>query len=180
MGIRDFINDIKKGVSEGLQARKSIEPEVLTVEINQSTFKKIIQVIEQRAVVSGVVPRMESAIKLDVVGESFYQDDLQKLAKSQPGSAAGWFAGLLIAEPRNEYDPNAVAVYLLDQTDSEIDACQVGYLPKDSAKQFSLAIMQRLQTQGEVVPVLAGLNGGEGPDRPAYGVSLQVFWDFKS
>jgi hypothetical protein len=180
VGIRDVFRAIKSGVSGGLETTRNNVPQVLTIEINQATFKKIIQVIDNRAVVAGVVPRMETATKLDVVGESFYQEDLKNLAQSKPGSQAGWFSGLLIAEPRNEHDSNAVAVYLLNQSGSEIDACQVGYLPREVAKQLSLPIMQRLQIQGEVVPVLAGLNGGEASDAPSYGVSLQVFWDFKS
>jgi hypothetical protein len=175
--IWDFIKQVSKTVKELSDSRADLGT---SIELHQETFQKIIQVIEHRAVVSGVVPRLSDPAHLDVVGEANYQEDLAELAKNKPGSEAGWFSGFLLPEPTNEYDPNAVAVYMIDKTGPELMVCKVGYLPRALAKEVSGVILEKIASEGEVVPILAGLNGGEMPDRPAYGVNAQCFWDFKT
>lgn len=147
-------------------------------ELTEQTFKNIHEVIDQRAVRPGVVARQEDFRDFEVVGESFYSENLTKLAKGKAGKDAGWFSGFLLCEPSNQFDRNAVAVYLIDTTNSRYEAEQVGYLPKEVAASVNKAIMARLATKGEVVPILGRLFGGEGPGKENYGVSARVFWDF--
>jgi hypothetical protein len=180
MGIWDFIKDVSKTVKEARDSQTSETGQYRRVEFDQDTFQKVIQVIEHRAKVDGVIPRMTEPRHLDVVGESNYQEDLTTLAKNKPGSEAGWFSGFLLPEPMNEYDPNAVAVYIIDQTALELMVCKVGYLPRELAQQLSSILLEKIANQGDVVPILAGLNGGEPPECPAYGVNAQCFWDFKT
>lgn len=177
MKIWDFIKQVAKTAKDVSNNRAALYK---SIELHQETFEKIIQVIEHRGVVDGVVPRISGPVHLDVVGEANYQEDLAGLAANKPGSEAGWFSGFLLPEPTNEFDANAVAVYLIDKTGPQLMVCKVGYLPRALAKEVSSVILEKIATEGEIVPILAGLNGGELPDRPAYGVNAQCFWDFKS
>jgi hypothetical protein len=47
-----------------------------------------------------------------VVGESHYQDALQRAMRSRPGEAKPVFMAALVREPQNAYDANAVAVVI--------------------------------------------------------------------
>jgi hypothetical protein len=175
MGFKDLLSRAAKT----LERAREGAPEYKTFEITGETFEKIIRVVENRSVEEGVLPRGDELTPLDVVGESFYQEDIAKLSKGQPGDKCGWFSGLLISEPRNEYDPNAVAVYLIDSSLPEIEAFQVGYLPKEVAAKVTDAISKKLLEDGQVVPILARLTGGEVLGKPNYGVVAKAFWNFK-
>lgn len=148
------------------------------VELNEETFKYIHEVIDQRAVHKGVVPRQDNFRDFELVGESFYVENIKKLAAGGPGEDAGWFSGFLICEPSNAYDRNAVAVYLIDLSNSRFEAEQVGYLTREDAASVNSAIMNSLATRGEFVPLLGRIFGGE-TGKENYGVSARVFWDFK-
>lgn len=148
-------------------------------ELNEESFKNIHEVIDQRATRPGVVSRQEDFREFEIVGESFYAQNLFQLTGGKPGKNAGWFSGFLLCEPSNQFDRNAVAVYLIDTSNSRYEALQVGYLPKDVAATVNRIIMSRLVNHGEVVPLLGKIFGGEGPEKANYGVSARVFWDFQ-
>ena len=91
---------------------------------------------------------------LDVVGESFCQDDLLKFFKPEK-----WRYGFLAPEQNNQFDSNAVAVYLVhtddESDDGEFGAYRVGYLKKEVAKKVSQKIANLLAQSSIVIPVLA-------------------------
>lgn len=96
---------------------------------------------------------------LTIVGESNYQDSIALFKK-------GWSYGLLVPEQDNQYDKNAVALYLID---SKYEIHKVGYLPKELAAKVSKPIINLLIGKGRVVPVLAKVDGGT-KDKPNLGV----------
>lgn len=146
-----------------------------SVELGEDFFLGVIEVIENRGNAAGVVPRTEKSQKLNVVGESFYQDAIRSLANGKPGRSAGRFAGFIIPEQDNKYDVNAVAVYLLNNYMKPIDAVKIGYLASEAAQSISPKLVSMLLEKGLVVPVLASLSGAEGDSKPQYGVNAQVF-----
>ena len=76
---------------------------------------------------------------LEVVGESYRQDALWSMCSSTPGDRVRHeVVALLLPEPQNPHDPNAIAVH--------IDGGLVGYLARDTAVQYGpglLALMAR-------------------------------------
>lgn len=181
MKISDFITSIKNSYRAAIKKSANYQSpgQYRTIDINSETFEKIIRVVQNREVIDGVLPRGDEFIPLDVVGESFYQGDLTRLANGKPGSDCGWFAGLIIPEPRNEFDANAVAVYIIDPTLKPVEAFKVGYLPRELAAKTTRPITLKMLNDQEVVPILAKLTGGTGPSKPSYGVAAKIFWDFK-
>ena len=100
-----------------------------------------------------------------VVGESHYQDALRRTATiCTPGEEGRpSFQAVLVAEPNNEYDPNAIAVYSTHG--------KLGYLSRDTAVEYRevFAEIKRMGSDGGGCTGL--LNGGE-PGKPSYGVTL--------
>jgi hypothetical protein len=95
---------------------------------------------------------------LDVVGESFYSDNLKELHKEH---GDGWIYGFLMPEPLNPHDANAVSVLVItDDEDGKLGAVQVGYLGREQAKKTQSKIIKHLE-DGLVIPVLLKLTGGE-------------------
>lgn len=94
----------------------------------------------------------------EVVGESFNQGVLRKIADIEGGE----FVALLIPDPANEYDKNAIRV-------EHPTLGQCGHLPADLAAEVSEALAM-LWREGSVVSCHARLGGG-GPGR-SYGVWL--------
>ena len=133
------------------------------IELGTKLFKAIVQVMED--------PTGESSdrniaysgrnIKQDltIVGESNYQDSIALFKK-------GWSYGLLVPEQDNEFDKNAIALYLID---SKYEIHKVGYLVKEMAKRVSKPIANLLINKGQVVPVLAKVEGGT-KEKPNLGV----------
>ncbi len=96
---------------------------------------------------------------LPIVGESNYQESIALFKK-------GWSYGLLVPEQDNQYDKNAIALYLID---TKFEIHKVGYLPKELAAKVSKPIVNLLLRQGQVVPVLAKVDGGTA-EKPNFGV----------
>ena len=95
---------------------------------------------------------------LDVVGESFYKENLQDLFKENKD---GWMYGFLMPEPLNPHDQNAVSVLVIaDDEDGKLGAVQVGYLGREQAKKTQAKIIKHLEG-GLVIPVLLKIIGGE-------------------
>lgn len=146
-----------------------------SVELGEDFFLGVIEVIENRGNAAGVVSRSENSQKLTIVGESHHQEAIRILAGGRPGRSAGRFAGFIIPEQDNEYDVNAVAVYLLNNDVNPIDAVKVGYLPSQVAQSVAPKLVNLFLEEGLVVPILASLSGAEGDAKPQYGVNAQVF-----
>jgi hypothetical protein len=112
---------------------------------------------------------------LDVVGESFRQEELRGLY-NQVGDV--WLSGFLMPEPLNPHDPNAVSVMIIapdkDNKDKFV-VVQAGYLKKEQAKKVSKKIMRHVE-QDEYIPILLTLVGGS-PDKPNFGVVARAKTD---
>jgi hypothetical protein len=67
---------------------------------------------------------------IEVAGESYHLEELAQIfsAAGRPLGGVIMCNAVLIAEPTNEYDPSAVAVY--------IDGLHVGYVPRELAPQM--------------------------------------------
>jgi HIRAN domain len=118
-----------------------------------------------------------------VVGESYRQDDLQRLAgrttdaspfradlvdyaadvaDSEPGRR--WFLAVLVREPDNPHDANAIAVHAQG-------GGLLGYLSRENARKYA-QVFESLEKRGfEAAACPAMLNGGGGDD---YGVVLAL------
>ena len=100
-----------------------------------------------------------------VVGEASYQETLRQLSDFLLliERTERTFIATLKPEPRNAYDPNAVAVTTEDDT-------TIGYLARDMAETFQ----KRLLRQRSAVQCPAQLHGGES------GQSIGVVLDFQN
>ncbi len=96
-------------------------------------------------------------VQVDVVGESDYQDVLERLAgrRSRRGSTKEAIA-LLSREPNHAHEKNAVRVDVGDET--------VGYVEKWNAKEIQ-PLMQKMEKAGRPAWVRAWIVGGWEDDR---------------
>ena len=111
----------------------------------------------------------DGRFRIDVVGESNYQEALETAAGGRrPKGVNQTVTAQLAMEDDNPYDSKAVAV--------RIDGAKVGYLSRDDARRFReeggelLASAQRILCRGRV-------RGGwsRGPrDRGHFGVTLDI------
>lgn len=121
----------------------------------------------------GLVTMSEYEFEINVVGESNYQSGIRKIAKGRSTSGLRGIPGFLLAEPENEYDENAVAVYLIHE--NSMTSIKVGYLPRYDAEEVSDAILSA-QRVGQIYPLTANLGGGTA-EKPNYGVFAAIFVD---
>lgn len=102
-----------------------------------------------------------------VVGESYYQEALRATSViCMPGpEERPTFTAVLIAEPDNPYDANAIAVYSPQG--------KLGHLSRDNALAYRpvLEEVARLGYSGGACE--AHLTGGQ-PDKPSFGVVLRL------
>jgi hypothetical protein len=102
-----------------------------------------------------------------VVGESHYQDALRATSHLCSVGLEGrpTFTAVLVPEPDNPYDTNAIAVYSHEG--------KLGYFSRDSAIAYRelFAEVKRLGYQGGACE--AYLTGGEA-DKPSFGVVLHL------
>jgi hypothetical protein len=82
------------------------------------------------AVETFTLQRPEATVSL--VGEAGYQETLDRFSggRDEDGAAFPHHAAVLVAEPHNRYDRDAVAVYICDEAG---DAEKVGYLSQEDA-----------------------------------------------
>lgn len=107
---------------------------------------------------------------VEVVGESNYQDALLEVAggKTEHGPVNVEHTAILLPEPANRFDPNAVRVVILP-------GGLVGYLCREDAVDYR-AVIDRLASIGQVVACHAQLTGGwlRGDDEGSFGAELQL------
>ena len=96
---------------------------------------------------------------VDVVGESFRQPDLDRIAggRTNRGARVTDHLALLLPEPTNSEDPNAVRVYLQPSQDG--NAALIGYLGKIDAVAYR-QVIERVAAGGQVMLCHASLKGG--------------------
>jgi hypothetical protein len=120
---------------------------------------------------------------VEVVGESYRQDVLRRLAtvttgcapyleelsgsalkRAQTDTGLKWFRAVLVREPENEYDENAIAVYA--------DAVgRVGYLNSDDAIDYQ-PVFEELDRHGCSIGGCPAFLIGGVRGKPNYGVIL--------
>ena len=61
----------------------------------------------------------------------------------EDAEALGWFTAVLVPEPNNEFDPNAVAIY-------SAGGPRVGYVPASHASEFTEVITTLINPRGSV------------------------------
>jgi len=119
-------------------------------------------------VVTGVEPdwsRYEDCMRINVVGESFYQPALKRVSECPPSGEHGYeCSAILVPDPGNQYDKFAVRV--------EVKGELVGHLPKGSAKRYHKRI-QRLNDEGIQVVCMAYI-GRAASGNTNLGISLRI------
>jgi hypothetical protein len=106
----------------------------------------------------------------EVVGESRYQNHLQALAGNHgTDSAAVSATAILMPEPTNQYDKNAVCININGKT--------VGYLSKDDAPIFLHRLTKRKLPKTAATTCEAHIMGGfaeKDGSKASYGVKLNI------
>ena len=108
------------------------------------------------------------------VGESYRQKEIADFCKNISGEDLGWLAGFLLPEMANEFDKNAVAIYVMKPTQEGIDSevpvtlLHGGYMDKESAAKVHKKILN-LIGKDKFIPLLIKIQGGT-PEKPNYGV----------
>ena len=111
---------------------------------------------------------------LDVTGESHYQNNLMAIAglKTEDGYNLAIDA-VLVREPENEHDENAIAVYVRAK-DADVAVLKVGYVARERAADLA-PVLDEKNGGGEVVGlegfIRGGWDRGHG-DIGYYGVSI--------
>lgn len=115
--------------------------------------------------------------RVDVVGEGSYQGTLEQIGggRTVDGMRNRDHTALLIPEPTNPYDPNAVRVILIPSTPG-VPAGRIGYLSREDAVAYR-PIIDYLARWGKVMAARASLQGGWDRgrnDRGSIGVVLHM------
>jgi hypothetical protein len=106
---------------------------------------------------------LEGDEDLEVVGESFYQNNLWHLAGAQPGKqrVCEDIYAVLVAEDDNPYDPAAVAVW--------ISGLKVGHLSRENAQRYRPGLLAQQQALGRPIALAGVITGGgirsDGPGK---------------
>lgn len=108
----------------------------------------------------------ESGWSVEVVGESHYQHALERIVggRTERGSNLE-VAALLLREPTNRWDKNAIRVVIYGET--------VGYIGRDDCADVQ-PLIRKLESQGRQAWVRATINGGwiNETSRGSFGVVL--------
>lgn len=109
----------------------------------------------------------EGHYDFEIVGESFYQSAIKKLAGVNNENKEQEHKAFLIPENNNPYDDKAVRV--------EINGMTVGHLSRENARSFRRRLGSKKLT-GQVTSCKAIVTGGEGWDgrESFYGVCLNI------
>jgi hypothetical protein len=113
----------------------------------------------------------DGTFSFEIVGESRHQDKIEEVNGGRSeDSAETEVVALLVPEPTNLYDANAVCVHL--------DGWPVGYLDRGTAEKYQ-GELETLRLRGQMLACTAMIKGGwdRGPDdRGHFGVFLDVVW----
>lgn len=102
-----------------------------------------------------------------VVGESHYQDALRATSTICATGPEGrrTFTAVLVAEPQNRYDANAIAIYSPQG--------RLGYLSREDAIEYHPVLEEVVRLGYDGGACEAHLTGGE-PGKPSFGVVLRL------
>jgi hypothetical protein len=102
-------------------------------------------------------------VDIEIVGESFHADYIRALRRRYRD---GDFEIVLVPEPENQYDHNAVAIY--------VDGAPVGHLSRQMATEWQ-PMVAAATAEGFVICGTATIWGGT-PDKPNLGVFGVATW----
>lgn len=107
-------------------------------------------------------PSFAGEYELEVVGESHYQPELWAACRGTIGDRIRHsVVAVLVPEPQNAYDANAIAV--------QIDGTTVGYLPRDTAAMYRPGLLKLMEQNGGYIALEGVVVGGgsyeDGPGR---------------
>src|SRR4051812_7340302 len=88
--------------------------------------------------------RGDGTWQIEVVGESFYQAALKRIAGAGDGTQV-WKLADLVAEPKSKFDPNAIKVM--------IGSSQIGHLSRPHAAVFAAILRERGLTRMDGIKV---------------------------
>jgi hypothetical protein len=112
--------------------------------------------------------RLAGGAHVSVVGESHYQEAIIKTVNLSPLDLLEpdhrVFQALLVREPGNKYDPNAIGVY------SSVG--QVGHLSREAALEYG-CVLEEVARQGASAGICEGLIGRRDATVP-YGIVLRL------
>lgn len=123
----------------------------------------------QEFTASHLKPERDSAA-LDIVGEQSYQENLVSISggMTTEGPAQRDHMAALMLEPNNQFDPNAIAVY--------VSGTKGGYLSRENAILYG-PVLRWLVAQGQILAADAYLTGGwrrSATDQGSIGVVLHL------
>jgi hypothetical protein len=98
-------------------------------------------------------------LSLEVVGESFRQDELQRLTGHRPAGerVREKIRAALVAENGNPGHPNAVAVWIKDLQDGYL---LVGYLSHEDARRYRPGLLEQERALGRPIALAGVITGG--------------------
>ncbi|MEN0039847.1 MAG: HIRAN domain-containing protein [Pseudomonadota bacterium] len=112
----------------------------------------------------------DGSFKGEVVGESFYQDNLQRIDAALTARGEGReFAVDLVPDPNNPHDKHAVSV--------EMEGLMLGHIPRSYNWELLAAMDGQLGGRGPIL-VQARLVGGRGA-RSSIGLYLDITDDLE-
>jgi hypothetical protein len=116
---------------------------------------------------SGAFVPGDGSYLFEVVGESHYQADLERIVGGRTEDSASFqCVGTLIPEPDNPYDPQAVCV--------SVDGCTVAHLSRDWAAKFKDALLSSGYARASCKAlIVGGWDRGED-DRGHFGIKLDI------
>lgn len=165
----DYINrvlEIKESIAKGTwRGGASLE-----IDFDQTLLRDVNDCVETHTGNSRVLYSDDMQF-LDVVGEGFRQEDLRKLYNKVQDS---WLSGVLMPEPLNPHDPNAVSVLIIfpdidmQERSRQFKVIQAGHLKREQAKKVSAKLIQ-LAKSDQYIPILCKLMGGT-LDKPNLGL----------
>lgn len=101
----------------------------------------------------------EGDVMLEVKGESYHQPELRHIV----GQLGREVIAILVPEPENQYDRNAVGVW--------VGGHKVGHLAREDAPRYQQAVVRLMRDRGNPVALRGRILGGER-DRPSLGIWL--------
>jgi hypothetical protein len=157
---------IKEAISKGTwRGGGSIE-----VDFDQELLRDVNDCVETHSGNSRVLYSDDMQF-LDVVGEGFRQEELRKLYNKVQDS---WLSGVLMPEPLNPHDSNAVSVLVIvhdedpENPSNQFRVIQAGHLKRDQAAKVFKKLM-KFAMNDQYIPILCKLMGGT-LDKPNLGL----------
>ncbi len=165
-------NSIKQAISNGTW-RGGNE---LSIDFDDELLLEIDEAVRSHCATTRVL-YSEDMQFLDVVGESFHQEELKALYNQVQDA---WLSGFLMPEPLNPHDPNAVAVVIIaESSDEDIEGqfkvIQAGHLKKEQAKKVAKKLVSLCENDA-YIPILCKLSGGS-LDKPNLGLLARAKTD---